>query len=129
MEGLPPLSDAQLEVMHAVWDGDEVTVTHVWSALAARKSVARNTVLTVMDRLADKGWLARRAEGQTHHYSATVPRSEALGSAVKRLVDSAFAGSAEGLVLALLDGRGVSDDEARRIEQLIAFARKKGGAR
>ena len=54
-----------------------------------------------------------------------MPRDRALGTAVARLVDAAFAGSAEGLVLALLGVRGVSDEEAR----LIADARAKGGAR
>ena len=52
---LPPLSDAQLQVMHEVWAGGEVTVSGVWAALAARRKVARDTVLTVMDRLANKG--------------------------------------------------------------------------
>ena len=121
---LPALSDAQLEVMHAVWAAPEVTVTDVWAALVARRPVARNTVLTVMDRLAGKGWLTRRSEGSAHVYAAAVPRAAALGAAVRRLVDGAFAGSAEGLVLALLDGRGVTDEEAERIRALIAASRE-----
>src|SRR4051794_18000783 len=94
---LPGLSDAQLEIMHVVWDGGEVTVTDVWTALSGRRAVARNTVLTLMDRLEKKGWLTRRADGQTHIYTAAVPRATTLGGVVRRLVDAAFAGSAEGL--------------------------------
>jgi BlaI family transcriptional regulator, penicillinase repressor len=120
---LPALSDAQLEIMHIVWGGGEVTVTDVWNVLAQRRQVSRNTVLTLMDRLEKKGWLNRRAEGQTHHYTAAVPRARTLGRVVQRLVDAAFAGSAEGLVLALLEGRGVTDAEARRIRQMIDSAR------
>ena len=116
---LPALSEAQLEIMHVVWDGGEVTVTDVWTVLARRRPVARNTVLTLMDRLEKKGWLKRRADGQTHYYTAAVPRATTLGQLVRRLVDAAFAGSAEDLVLALLEGRGVSDEEARRIRRLI----------
>jgi predicted transcriptional regulator len=123
---LPPLSDAQLEIMHVVWDGGEVTVTDVWIVLARRRLVARNTVLTLMDRLEKKGWLSRRASGQTHFYSATSPRAASLGQVVHRLVDAAFAGSADALVLALIEGRGVSDEEARRIRQLIDNARRRG---
>jgi predicted transcriptional regulator len=120
---LPALSEAQLEIMKVVWEGGEVTVTDVWSVLGARRQVARNTVLTLMDRLEKKGWLKRRAEGQTHYYSAAAARADTLGGVVHRLVDSAFAGSAEALVLALLEGRGVSDDEARRIRHLIDNAK------
>jgi predicted transcriptional regulator len=118
-EGLPALSEAQLEIMHVVWDGGEVTVTDVWNVLARRRPVARNTVLTLMDRLEKKGWLKRRADGQAHYYAAAVPRAATLGSVVRRLVDAAFAGSAEAMVLALLEGRGLSEEEARRIRQLI----------
>jgi predicted transcriptional regulator len=122
-EKLPALSEAQLEIMHVVWEGGEVTVTDVWNVLAGRRPVARNTVLTLMDRLEKKGWLRRRADGQTHYFSAAAPREDTLRQVVGRLVDAAFAGSAEGLVLALLEGRGVSDEEARRIRKLIDDAR------
>jgi predicted transcriptional regulator len=120
------LSEAQLEIMHVVWEGGEVTVTDVWNVLARRRPVARNTVLTLMDRLEKKGWLTRRADGQTHRYTAAAPRAATLGRVVHRLVDAAFAGSADALVLALLEGRGVTDEEARRIRQLIDKARDRG---
>jgi predicted transcriptional regulator len=118
-EGLPALSEAQLEIMHLVWGGGEVTVTDVWNVLARRRQVSRNTVLTLMERLEKKGWLMRRADGPAHYYRAAAPRATTLGQLVHRLVDAAFAGSAEALVLALLEGRGVSDEEARRIRRLI----------
>ena len=76
---LPALSEAQLEIMDVVWEGGEVTVTDVWNVLAGRRQLARNTVLTLMDRLEKKGWLKRRAEGQTHFYSAASPRADTLG--------------------------------------------------
>ena len=125
-DDLPALSESQLEIMHAVWDGREVSVTDVWTALAARRAVARNTVLTLMDRLVKKGWLSRRADGPTHLFTAAVPRTATLGQVVHRLVDAAFAGSADALVLALLEGRGVTDEEAKRIRQMIDKARARG---
>jgi predicted transcriptional regulator len=125
-EELPALSEAQLAIMNAVWDGGEVTVTDVWNVLARRRPVARNTVLTLMDRLEKKGWLRRRVDGQAHYYTAAAPRAATLGRVVHRLVDAAFAGSADALVLALLEGRGVSAEEARRIRKLIDRAQGKG---
>lgn len=120
---LPALSEGQLEIMHEVWGKGEVTVSEVWEALAARRDLARNTVLTLMDRLEKKGWLKRRAVGQTHFYSAAATRGSTLGAVVKTLVDTAFSGSADSLMLALLEGRGISDDEAARIRALIDNAK------
>jgi BlaI family penicillinase repressor len=119
---LPPLSEAQLEIMNAVWDRGQATVADVWKDVCQRRPLARNTVLTLMTRLAEKGWLKQEATGSTFQYSAAVPRTATLGNMVRRLVDTAFGGSAEGLVMALLDGRGVSKDEAERIAAMIQQA-------
>lgn len=116
---LPALSEAQLEIMGVVWSRGEATVAEVWAALRGRRGVARNTVQTLMARLEERGWLLRRDEGRGVRYRAARPREATLGAMVRRLVDTAFEGSAEGLVLALLDGRGVSEAEAGRIRAMI----------
>lgn len=124
-EDLSPLSDSQVEIMNLVWARGEATVSEIWKDLQTQRPIARNTVLTVMDRLEKKGWLKRRVVDQQHLYSAARSREVTLGGMVERLVETAFAGSAEDLVVALLDGRGVSDAEAKRIRALIEKARKK----
>ena len=98
-------------------------MTDVWQDLTARREIARNTVLTVIDRLAKRGWLQKKPVGNTHLYQATVPRGQALGGVVERMVETAFSGSADRMVMALLDGRGVSKEEAAKIRQLIDESR------
>ena len=124
--GQPPaLSETQLEIMNVVWDRGETTVAEVWNVLSASRSVARNTVQTLMTRLEEKGWLRHRAEGQTFHYRAAHARRATVGRLVQRLVDTAFAGSLSGLMLALLEGRDIPPEEAERIRVLINQAEKK----
>ena len=117
--------------MNLVWDRGEVTVAEVWKALAARRKLARNTVQTMMVRLEEKGWLSSLTEEHAFRYRAAVPREAVQGMMVRRLLDSAFGGSAEGLVMALLDGRGISRAEADRVRALIQGAEEarkpKGG--
>lgn len=119
---LPPLSEGQLEIMNVVWDRGEATVAEVRAHLPAGRELARNTILTVMDRLVEKGWLLRDAGGHAHRYRAAVGREATLGGVVRRLVETAFGGSAEGLVMALLHGRGVSPAEAAKIRAMIDAA-------
>lgn len=118
-EPLPSLSEAQMEIMNVVWDRGEATVADVWRALGSRRPVARSTVVTMLARLQEKGWLCCDEAGHAFRYKATVPREATLGQVVRRLVDTAFGGSAEGLVMALLHDRGVSREEARRIKEMI----------
>ena len=113
-----------MEIMNVTWECGEVTLGDVWMELHKRRPVARNTVQTLLTRLVDKGWIEYRAEGKVFHYSAAVPRQAALSRVVQRLVDTAFKGSTEGLVVALLDGQELGVDEARRIRELIEEAEK-----
>jgi len=108
-----------MEIMNVVWDRGEATVADVWKVLSARRRVARSTVLTMLTRLEEKGWLSCDEEGHAFRYRAALPREATLGTMVRRLIDTAFGGSAEGLVMALLHGRGVSKEEARKIKKMI----------
>ena len=116
---LPPLSEAQLEIMNFVWDHGEVTVAQVWNDLNSRRDVARNTIQTLIVRLRDKGWLRERIEGSVYGYRAAKKRSGTQRQMVTKLLDTAFAGSTEGLMMAFLDGRQLSKEEADRIRELI----------
>jgi BlaI family transcriptional regulator, penicillinase repressor len=122
---LPPLSEAQMEIMNVVWNRGEATVADVWKALCSQRKVARSTVLTMLMRLQEKGWLTCDEDGHAFRYRASVPREATLGEMVRRLVDTAFGGSAEGLVMALLHDRGVSKAEAKRIKKMIDRAEDK----
>jgi predicted transcriptional regulator len=122
---LPPLSEAQLEIMNLVWEHGEVTVAEVWKILAERRKVARNTVQTLLLRLKEKGWLRSRTDGHAHRFRAAVPREATVRTMARRLVDLAFGGSTEGLLAALLGQRGVSPEEAERIRALIDQAERK----
>lgn len=121
---LPPLSDAQLEIMQIVWAQESATVTQVWQALCLQREVARNTVLTVIDRLVKRGWLSKTADGNAFLYSATVDQKKTMGQVVRKMVETAFLGAADEMIVALLDGRGVSDEEAARINKLIKAKRQ-----
>src|SRR5207249_577105 len=125
------LSPAQLEIMNVVWDRGEVGVAEIWQELSSRRAVARNTVQTMLSRLHAKGWLRHRQDGNAFYYSAAQPRRRVLGRLVAKLVDTAFAGSASGMVLSLLEEGHLSKEEARRIRAMIDAAEqtrpKRGG--
>ena len=117
-----PLSPRQMEIMNVIWEQGKATVAEVWEALSERHDLARNTVLTLMTRLEEKGWLGHEDAGTAFRYFARRRREATLRGMVQQLVDTAFAGSADSLVMALLEGRGVSTDEAERIRAIIAKA-------
>ena len=86
-----------------------------------------NVAILLADR--SSRFLGRRLRSSHAHeaggafvYSAAVPRERAQQRSVERMLDTVFRGSAEGLVLTLLQSRGLSKDEAARIQQMIRKA-------
>ncbi len=124
LQELPPLSRAQRELMELVWDQGELGVQDATSLLNETRPVARNTVRTLMERMREKGWLKHRVDGRSYLYSATVPREESLGQRVMDIVDKACGGNPDKLMMALLDYRGLSDEEAQRIRKMLDAAKK-----
>ena len=115
----PGLSDAQLEIMAIVWEQGDVNVADVWRALSKRRKVARNTVQTMLVRLEEKGYLQHRAVGNAFVYSATAERQTTIRSLLRSLLDSAFQGSTEGLMMALLEESPPSEEELKRIRRKL----------
>lgn len=113
------LTPAQLEIMSLFWEHGELSVAQVWRLLSERRRVARNTVQTMLTRLVGRGWLQARSEGTAFHFRASRPRKSTLREMVTQLLDTAFGGSASGLVMALLEARRLSPAEAQRIRKLI----------
>src|SRR4051812_4003486 len=112
------LSPAQLQIMNLLWDSGEMGVAEVWEALSRKRQITRNTVQTMLSRLAAKGWLRHRQEGNAFYYTAAQPRQRVLGGLLARLVKNAFGGSASGLVLTLLEDTKLSADDAKRIREM-----------
>jgi predicted transcriptional regulator len=119
-----PLTAAQRQIMEIVWQRGEVTVAEVRDVLRAERDLARNTVQTMMVRLEERGWLKHREAGRTFLYSTNRPKKEYLGAKVSQMVDRFFAGSPEKMVNALIEYRGLSSDEAKRIRKIINEAER-----
>ena len=121
---LSPLSEGQREVMEIVWDQGEVSVFEVRAILNERREVARNTVRTTLERMEEKGWVTHRVIGRTYFYSALIPREVSLGERVVDMIDKACGGSPERLMSALMEYRGLSEDEALRIREMLDQSQK-----
>jgi predicted transcriptional regulator len=69
--------DLETVIMHLVWDhGSPVTVRELFDELRQERAIAYTTVMSTMDNLHRKGWLARVKEGKAYLYTATASREE-----------------------------------------------------
>ncbi len=113
------LGRLELEVLRYVADHQPASVREVATHFAEISGQARTTLLTVMDRLRAKGYLKRRKVSGIHRYSATVAKADLLRRMVGEFVDDVLGGSVSPFVAYLSRSSLLSDDEVRKLEQLL----------
>lgn len=118
------LGDRELDVMGVVWELGSATVTEVRERLPVE--LAYTTVLTILRNLEEKGFLTHQAEGRAHRYFPRVARQAARRTAVSRLVDKLFHGSAEQLLAHLVRERRLTADDLGRIRRAIRADEREG---
>ena len=118
-----PVSDAELEVLKVLWTARAggATVRDVVAALRKqRRRLAYNTVLTLLSRLRDKGYVAADRRDTAHLFRAVVSREELIGSSLAAIADRVCDGTASPLVQALVRGQRFTQAEIAQLRKLIS---------
>ena len=105
--------------MKVVWDLGDATVRDVYETLRTRRSVAYTTVMTMMKMMEAKGHLKKQVNGRAYVYSAAEPKNRALRRIVSDFLDRVFNGSAEPLLVHLVEERRLSQKTLDEIARMI----------
>ena len=113
-------TERELDIMAVLWDAGPSTAAEVREELAGQGvDLAYNTVLTLLRILEDKGHVDHKEEGRAHRFRAAVKKKEAGASALTRTLDRMFGGSAEALVAQLVQQRGLSKEDLKRLRRVV----------
>jgi len=115
----PTLTTQELALMKVVWEKGPSTVRDVYEALLEDRHIAYTTVMTMMNVLQRKGHVRKEAEGRSYRYHPVRPRGQVVGSMVREFVDRVFGGSAEPLLLHLVEDRHLTADELDKLARRI----------
>ena len=113
------LPDAELEVMQAVWASDApVARADIDAKLKDTHPMALTTLLTVLTRLSDKGFVRIEKQGRSARYIPLVSREEYLAQQSRRFLDKLCGGSLPAFAAALCDS-GLSREELAELRRLL----------
>ena len=113
------LTEAELRLMHIVWEKGSATAGDVLEALPKSPPTAYSTVVTTLRILEEKGYLRHNKESRAFVYHPVVDRAQASRSAVRHLVRRFFDDSPELLVLNVLNDEQIDARELKRLKKLI----------
>ena len=123
------VGDQEMTLLRYVAETGPSTVGEVAERFGEPRGLARSTVLTMMERLRQKGRLEREQVEGVYRYFSPVSGDDLLRGAVRTFVEKTLAGSVSPFVAYLTETGEVSDDELAELEGLVSRlkSRKKEG--
>ena len=112
-------TDAELDVLHILWDHGPSTVRFVHEKLNTSRKTGYTTTLKIMQIMRSKGIVTCNDTSRTHIYEANLVRNEVEKRLVNKLLGSVFSGSASRLVMQALGTHRPSRVELEEIKKLI----------
>ncbi|MBP7149533.1 MAG: BlaI/MecI/CopY family transcriptional regulator [Acidobacteria bacterium] len=126
MAGKAPLGEQELALLRFVAGHGPLTVAEAVERFGQPRGLARSTVLTMMERLRQKGYLTRRRQQGVYRYASPVGADELLRGVVAEFVDRALGGSLTPFVAYLTESRELTDEERAELERLVERLRGDG---
>lgn len=113
-------SPAELAILQILWQQGPSKVQAVNDKLCEERPVGYTTTLKIMQRMTEKGLLGRTKDGKSHEYYPLVQKDSTQTSLLEKLIATAFGGSKSKLVMQLLGGKDISQQELAAIKDFLS---------
>lgn len=115
------VSDAELEIMKIIWVNEgPAFFADLMDELALKgKTWQKNTVIMLLSRLMDKGFLKAKKIGRRNEYTPLISEREYQTGQTKNLLDKVYEGSAKGLISNLIQSDMLTGEEYRELKKLL----------
>lgn len=118
-------TNRELDIMSILWKDGSATVTEVREQLP--DDLAYTSVLSALQTLEEKGCVMHEPEGRAYRYIPLVEPEEAGRTALDRILDKVFHGSAELLLAQLVEERDLTRPELERMRKLLEQRLRRAG--
>ena len=122
------ISDAELEIMKIIWGNPAETTlfSYIMEALAERgKPCQKNTLIVLLSRLVNKGFLSAEKIGRRNEYTTLVSEEQYQTVQTRHFLNKIYEGNAKGLVSNLIAGDMLTDAEYEELKKLLENGREK----
>ena len=116
------ISDAELEIMKIVWNNPEspTLFSYIMNELAAKdRPCQKNTLIVLLSRLVNKGFLQAKKKGRRNEYTPRVPEAQYQTVKTKHFLNKIYGGNIGGLVTSLISADRLTDEEYEELKRLL----------
>jgi len=112
-------TEGELAILRVLWDRGASTVRDVHDALKKKNDTGYTTTLKQLQLMAEKGLVERDESRRSHLYEARLREEKAQRQIVLRMLDHAFGGSAQKLVMQALSAKRATAEELAQVRKLL----------
>lgn len=113
-------TELELEMLKVLWNESPQMVSDIREQLAiAGRKMAHTTTITMLNIMVDKRYLKKKKDGKTFLYWPIVKEEDVSQRMLSDLVNRVFDGSTQRLVLNLIDGQAIDEEELIELRKLI----------
>ncbi|MDD3338249.1 MAG: BlaI/MecI/CopY family transcriptional regulator [Lachnospiraceae bacterium] len=113
------IPESELKIMQIIWHNETpISRTAIEACIAKEKALASTTILTLLSRLCEKGFLNVTKVGKSNMYEPIISEREYLASESRNIFQSLYGGSVSAFVTALCDS-GVSKDDLDELRDML----------
>jgi predicted transcriptional regulator len=126
------ITGRQFAALQILWEQGPLTVRQLMQLLPRGDRQPYTTVLGLLQTMEKAGLVTHQEKAQTYRYVPAVSREEATGTLLRDFLSRFFSGSAEALILGLVDSQALSPNDLREIEAKLnssSSPKGSGGAR
>ena len=119
MSKIKRLPDSELELMQIIWKMEApVSRPDIEKMMPESHPLAATTILTLLTRLGEKGFLKVEKQGKTNLYTPLISEKEYLADESRNILNRLYGGSLKAFAMSLVDS-GVSKDEIDELRKML----------
>lgn len=124
MNALPPISDAEFEVMDVIWKFAPISTNEITDRLSRHKDWSPKTIYTMLSRLEKKGVIAHEKQSRVFVYTPCVQKEAYLAVESRTLANRFFDGAMKQMVVSFLDRKELTVEDLDELQSILDKKRR-----
>ncbi len=119
MKSLPPISDAEFEVMDMIWKFAPISTNEITERLTKFKEWSPKTIHTMLTRLEKKGVITHRKESRSFVYSPCIEKDAYLEAESRTLANRFFDGAMNQMLVSFVQKKDLTDKDIEKLQHIL----------
>ena len=125
MRFMVSLSDGEWKIMNRLWESEGKTITELTAELQGETAWDKHIIITMLNRMENKGAVAHRKIGRAKVFYPIVPRGEVSMQETRGFLQKVYRGSLGMMVNAMVEDKALSEEEIQELYDILEQAKRR----